>query len=327
MAEKESFNCIAPFHNKSQIVVSDGLLENTGKPLTLLIKEGEKMKDTLQIVDLRTDKFNDKLKSSSKLIFSKNSSAKIIICTHSNNKTSVLTEEIKEIQIEENAEVDILIVQNEHSNSIHKTDININMKTGSSLNMVTSTFHGGETINQINVNLDGERITCEMNGICIADESQRVSNTVNMNHLKPNCNSNQLFKVIVNDKAISRFDGLIKVVKDAQKTEAYQVNNNLIFSDESHAFSKPHLEIYADDVQCSHGATFGSINEEQIFYMRSRGISIYEAKLLQQLAFANQVLEKVRDEDIRTILLNLVEKRLRGEISICDICNTSDSQS
>jgi len=201
------------------------------------------------------------------------------------------------------------------------------MKTGSSLNMVTSTFHGGETINQINVNLDGERITCEMNGICIADESQRVSNTVNMNHLKPNCNSNQLFKVIVNDKAISRFDGLIKVVKDAQKTEAYQVNNNLIFSDESHAFSKPHLEIYADDVQCSHGATFGSINEEQIFYMRSRGISIYEAKLLQQLAFANQVLEKVRDEDIRTILLNLVEKRLRGEISICDICNTSDSQS
>ena len=183
------------------------------------------------------------------------------------------------------------------------------------------TLHGGEISNEIEVNLNGKGGECCVNGLYLASGQQRVSTKVNIFHNVPECHSSQLFKGILDGESRTSFSGKIYVAKDAQKTEAYQANNNLLASRTAKAYTQPHLEIYADDVKCSHGATVGSLNEDELFYMRSRGIAKDEAKLLQQQAFAYAVLEKVANESLRERLHSLLESRLRGEFSECANCS------
>ena len=183
------------------------------------------------------------------------------------------------------------------------------------------TLHGGKIDNSINISLNGKGGECNLHGLYLAGGKQEISNRVNIYHNAEECKSNQLFKGILDGEAITRFSGTIYVEKGAQKTEAYQANNNLLASDGATAYTKPHLEIYADDVKCSHGATIGSLNEDELFYMRSRGISLDEAKLLQQQAFANATIEDIANPELRERLTSLVESRLRGEFSDCEKCD------
>ncbi|MBQ2134034.1 MAG: SufD family Fe-S cluster assembly protein, partial [Bacteroidales bacterium] len=179
----------------------------------------------------------------------------------------------------------------------------------------------GEISNSIDIQLNGKGGECNVNGLYLADGNQRVSTKVNIFHNVPECHSSQLFKGILDGESKTSFSGRIYVAKDAQKTEAYQANNNLLASRTAKAYTQPHLEIYADDVKCSHGATVGSLNEDELFYMRSRGIAKDEAKLLQQQAFAYAVLEKVGNANLRERLHSMVERRLRGEFSECSNCS------
>ena len=142
-----------------------------------------------------------------------------------------------------------------------------------------------------------------------------------LTHQVPHCHSNQVFKGILDNNGVAHFDGLIKVVPDAQKTEAYQANHNLLVSPTARAYTRPQLEIYADDVKCSHGATIGRLNPDELFYMRTRGIPVAEARLLQQVAFTNEVVEKISSPELRERMQVLVEKRLRGEFSRCQNCS------
>jgi len=133
--------------------------------------------------------------------------------------------------------------------------------------------------------------------------------------------SNELFKNVLNDQATGVFCGKIQVEKDAQKTMAYQNNRNLLTSDSAQMFSKPQLEIYADDVKCSHGLTTGQLDEEALFYMRARGIDKEEARLLLMVAFTRDVVDMVRIESLQERLTSLINKRFRGELMRCGNCN------
>ncbi len=146
--------------------------------------------------------------------------------------------------------------------------------------------------------------------ICSSDEKVRIA--VDMNHKVPHCISRQLFKGIAGGASRVDFYGKIIVAQDAQKTEAYQENHNLLLSDDAKVNTKPQLEIYADDVKCSHGATIGRLNEEEQFYMRSRGISLEEAKVLQMVSFVSPVLEHVADDALREELSARLENAVRG---------------
>ena len=212
-------------------------------------------------------------------------------------------------------------MQNEHENSLHDSHFYIDLAANAVLKLHVVTLHGGELSNRFDINLNGKGAECEVNGLYLASGKQRISNILNLSHRVPECNSRQLFKGVLDGEAVTRFSGTILVAKDAQKTEAYQANNNLIVSDYAKAYTQPHLEIYADDVKCSHGATVGSLNEDELFYMRSRGISMKEAKLLQQQAFAYAALEKISNSALLDRLTNLVERRLRGEFASCSDCN------
>ena len=143
---------------------------------------------------------------------------------------------------------------------------------------------------------------------------------MNVDHAVPNCTSNQLFKGVLDDMATGVFNGRIYVHRDAQGTVAYQQNNNILLTDDAKMDTKPQLEIYADDVKCSHGATVGQLDDNALFYLRSRGISKREARLMLMFGFAHEVIQNIGVEALRERLDNLVMQRLKGELSRCASC-------
>ena len=168
--------------------------------------------------------------------------------------------------------------------------------------------------------MDGENCENHALGLFLADQEQQVDNFTYINHLKPNCHSNQLYKGILDENARGAFTGRIHVWPDAQKTMAYQKNNNILLTDTAKMSSKPQLEIYADDVKCSHGATVGQLDTEAQFYLRSRGIPEKESRHLLMYAFAHEVISQIRLPALRERIDELVDKRLRGELSRCNNC-------
>ena len=163
----------------------------------------------------------------------------------------------------------------------------------------------------LKVDLNGEGARFALNGVGISTADEKIRVHVELRHNVPGCSSSQLFKNLVGGMARVDFYGRIIVAQDAQKTEAYQANHNLLLSDTARVNTKPQLEIYADDVKCSHGATIGKLNEDEQFYMRSRGISLAEARFLQMISFVSPVFELVPEETERERLRNEVEAELR----------------
>ena len=163
----------------------------------------------------------------------------------------------------------------------------------------------------LKVDLNGEGARFALNGVGISTADETIRMPVELSHNVPGCSSSQLFKNLVGGMARVDFSGRIIVAQDAPKTEAYQANHNLLLSDTARVNTKPQLEIYADDVKCSHGATIGKLNEDEQFYMRSRGISLAEARFLQMISFVSPVFELVPEETERERLRNEVEAELR----------------
>lgn len=163
----------------------------------------------------------------------------------------------------------------------------------------------------LKVDLNGEGARFALNGVGISTADEKIRVHVELRHNVPGCSSSQLFKNLVGCMARVDFYGRIIVAQDAQKTEAYQANHNLLLSETARVNTKPQLEIYADDVKCSHGATIGKLNEDEQFYMRSRGISLAEARFLQMISFVSPVFELVPEETERERLKNEVEAELR----------------
>lgn len=162
----------------------------------------------------------------------------------------------------------------------------------------------------MNLILDGEHIEGNMNSLYLLDDKTHVDNHTIADHKFPNCNSNELYKGIVDDKSRGVFNGKIFVREDAQNTNAFQANNNVLLSDNAIINTKPQLEIWADDVSCSHGATVGQLDPEALFFLRSRGIGAQKAKALLTQAFANEVTEKISIEALKEHVLELIDNRL-----------------
>lgn len=175
--------------------------------------------------------------------------------------------------------------------------------SGEHLDLTLVCLEGGQAVFDIDVAQLGTSVV--MHGVYLCDKDEKMDVTVNMHHMSGGSSSNQLFKGIVGGDARVRFDGRIVVAQNAQKTEAYQTNRNLLLSDGAVVETLPQLEIYADDVKCSHGATIGKLDEDEQFYMRSRGISLEEARRLQMLSFISPVMEGLPDDVVEQIMEKL----------------------
>ena len=158
--------------------------------------------------------------------------------------------------------------------------------------------------------LDGEFTETHLNGLYLTKGTQVVDNHTLVDHRKPNCNSNELYKGIIEDKSAATFNGKIYVRKDAQKTNAFQSNKNILLSDDGTINTKPQLEIYADDVKCSHGTSTGKLDEDKIFYLRARGLSENSAKRLLMHAFASEVVDCIKIEELKNYVEEKINQRL-----------------
>jgi Fe-S cluster assembly protein SufD len=195
-----------------------------------------------------------------------------------------------------------------------------NLERDARLTTNAITLNGGLIRNEHYVKLNGENCEANVMGVYLVDKTQHVDNQVFIDHAYPNCYSNELFKGILDDSARAVFNGHILVRRDAQKTNAFQNNKNILLTDKAVVNTQPFLEIYADDVKCSHGATVGQLDETAMFYLRSRGISIENARLLLMYAFAAEVINHIKIEPLKIRIDDMVKKRLRGELSICEQC-------
>ena len=188
----------------------------------------------------------------------------------------------------------------------------IEVQSGQRKDMVLLMFPGVSCDIKLDVRLTGEGAEANVYGAYVCGGDEKVKIAVDMHHDLPHCNSRQLFKGIAGGVSKVDFYGKIIVAQDAQRTEAYQENHNILLTDGAKVDTKPQLEIYADDVKCSHGATIGRLNEEEQFYMRSRGISLEDAKVLQMISFVAPVLENIPDETQREALAVQLEEAIRN---------------
>jgi len=320
-ALKQEFRCRVPLKDTRQLFLVNGTVQGGGAPLAFRLEDGEQQDRMLQIIAVRTAEGPQDLSFGETFRFGRASSGKIIQCAHTFSLDRFKTTEKVRIELAEDATAEFVVMQNEHNQAEHETRFEISLAGGASLKMVFLSLHGGVIRNDIDVKLEGAHASCELSGLYLADGEQRMDYDIRMNHLVPDCHSNQLFKSVLDNRSVAHFDGLVKVVPDAQRTEAYQANHNLLISDAARAYTRPQLEIYADDVKCSHGATIGRLNPDELFYMRTRGIPMAEARLLQQMAFTNEVVDRISSPELRERMQVLVEKRLRGEFSRCQNCS------
>ncbi|HLG36264.1 MAG TPA: Fe-S cluster assembly protein SufD [Bacteroidia bacterium] len=245
----------------------------------------------------------------------KNSQMKISNIVVSKDKLSeIFVNSQVEVFADENSSIEFDVLQNENAKSFHINGTHVYQSANSKFSFNTVSLGGSILRNKLHIKLDGTNCETHMHGLYVAADSQLIDNHTAVYHSKPNCNSNQLYKGIIGGKAHGVFNGKIMVEKDAQKTNAYQSNKNILLSNAAVVNTKPQLEIFADDIKCTHGATTGQMDDESLFYLRSRGINENNAKALLNLAFADDVLNKISDEKFRKYIHFLVEQKLKNDV-------------
>ena len=303
---------------------TDGLIHlNTAMAsdgVFVYVPEGVTINKPVQVVNLvqsEEDMFNQ---HRNLIIVEKNAEFSLIICDHTLSPKKFLTNAVTEVFVGENAHFDLIRVQNEHNAACKITHTFIHQEKNSVASSNNMTLHGGLIRNSTYHYLGGERAESNSFGLYLTDKWQHVDNFVNIDHAFPNCTSNQLFKGVLDDMSTGAFNGRILVQPGAQGTLAYQKNNNILMTDDAKMDTKPQLEIYADDVKCSHGATIGQLDNDALFYLQSRGIDKREARLMLMFGFAHEVIQNIKVEALRERMDNLVMQRLKGELSRCASC-------
>jgi len=244
------------------------------------------------------------------IIVGENAHVQIIERHQSLNSNPVLTNSVIEIFAQKRAIVDYYKIQNDEQTANLIDNTYISQKQESRVAVHTFSFGGNITRNNLNFYHFGERIDSTLKGITIIGDKQHVDHYTLVNHATPNCESHQNYKTILGGSSTGVFNGKIFVEKEAQKTDAFQQNNNILLSDKATINAKPQLEIFADDVKCSHGCTIGQLDESAMFYMQQRGIPKKEAKALLLYAFSNEVIESIKIPELKQRITKIIAMKL-----------------
>tara|TARA_S200000501_G_scaffold365885_1_gene399921 strand:+ start:1084 stop:2400 length:1317 start_codon:yes stop_codon:yes gene_type:complete len=265
----------------------------------------------IQIIHFSTGKQGKMLLQPRNLIIVEENAQVQIIERHQSLKSfQILTNSVTEIFSNKGSSVDYYKIQNDYEDCSLIDNTYISQNRDSNVKVHTFSLGGKLIRNNLNFFQNGENIQSTMKGITIIGDRQHVDHYTLVHHSKPNCNSFQEYKGIFSDRAVGVFNGKILVDKIAQKTNAFQQNNNILIDDNATINSKPQLEIFADDVKCSHGCTIGQLDNSALFYLRSRGIPLKEAKALLTYAFANNVLESVQIPELKNRINSLIAKKI-----------------
>lgn len=294
------------------MLAQDGLL--------VYVKRGVKVDRTIQVINILRSDVPLMVNRRVLIVMEEGAEAKLLFCDHAADDREFLTTQVIEAYVGRNASLDLYCMEETHYKNTRVSNVYIEQQADSRVNHNVITLHNGTTRNRLDVLLKGEGAECWCNGCVIADKAQHIDNNTLIDHQVPHCTSHELYKYVLDDKSTGAFAGRVLVRHGAQKTVSEERNQNLCATKEARMYTQPMLEIYADDVKCSHGSTVGQLNDAALFYMRQRGISKKEAKLLLEFAFINEVVDQIKLEPLRDRLHYLVEKRFRGELTKCEGC-------
>lgn len=288
--------------------------------VVLYIPKNTVVEETVQIVTLL--QANVEMLSNRRLlvILEENSQASLLICDHSAMEKQTLSTQVTEIFIGHGAQLDLYELEETAYSNTRLSHLFVRQEADSRFGHSNITLTNGFTRNYIGVSLEGKGAEASINGLVIGDKSQHTDNRTIVDHKTGNCNSSELYKYILDEQSTGVFAGKMLIRPDAQQTVSQQTNRNLCLTSDAHMYAQPQLEIYADDVKCSHGSTVGQLDDNALFYMQQRGIPADEARHLLMYAFAGEVIENIKIEALRDRLHMLVEKRLRGELNHCRTC-------
>ena len=288
--------------------------------LYVYVPRGVKVDRAIQVINILRSDVDLMVNRRVLIILEEGAELKMLFCDHAADDRHFLATQVIEAYVGENASLDLYCLEETHYKNVRVSNVYIDQQAYSRVNHNVITLHNGITRNRLDLTFSGEGAECQCYGCVIADKQQHVDNNTLITHRVPHCTSNELYKYVLDDQATGAFAGRVLVEHGAQKTTSQMTNQNLTATREARMYTQPMLEIYADDVKCAHGSTVGQLNDAALFYMRQRGISLQEAKMLLQNAFINEVIDKMQLEPLRDRLHHLVEKRFRGELNKCEGC-------
>ncbi len=318
-AESEYKNYVQQHLNQSSKYMKDGMnalnAAFVANGLFVLIKKNKAVDKPVFVYHLTdTSKDNVFVQPRSLFVVEENAQVQLVELYKNTGLQESFTNEVIEIAVQENARLEYYKVQDENENCHHVGTTHVQQVGKCFTHCVTVTLGGGTIRNNINMILEAEKNEGHLYGLYMVNGKTHVDNHSIVDNVKPNCFSNELYKGIMDGHSTGVFNGKIFVRQDAQKTNAYQSNKNVLMSDNASVNTKPQLEIFADDVKCSHGCTIGSLDDEALFYLRARGIGEKKAKALLLHAFAADILEQVKLEALRIYLEQKIDERLNVDV-------------
>ena len=297
----------------NSLLVQDGLF--------IYVPDGVAAERPIQLVNIFNAALDMMVQRRLLIIVGKNASVKLLACDHTQSPDyRYLNNQVVEIVAMQGATLDYYDMEESTPLTSRVSSIYVEQHEGSNVLIDGITLTNGFTRNNYHVEVNGEHAETHLLGMTIASGEQHVDSHTFISHNAPRCHSNEMFKYVLNDNAVGAFAGKILVKPNCPRVEAYQGNRNLCGAPTAKIYTKPQLEIYTDDVMCSHGSAVGQLDEEALFYMRTRGIGIDEARRLLMQAFVADVIDGVRLEALKDRLRYLVEKRFAGTLSNCSGC-------
>lgn len=295
------------------MLAQDGVLVHVAK--------GVRLDKPLQLVNIFSSPTSLMAARRVLVVMEEDSSAQLLVCDHTQDcERDYLSSEVVEISLGRGARFDYYNIEESSARTTRHSQMYVSQRESSSLSVNGTTLTCGTTRNSYDIDISGDGCETLLAGMAIGSERQHIDNSVRVRHLSQHCHSNQLFKYVLDDESTGAFGGRILVAPGAAYTDAYQTNRNLLASTSARMHTKPQLEIYNDEVKCSHGATTGQLDAEALFYMRTRGIPEDEARNMLMQAFMADVIDTVRMEGLRDRLRHLVEKRFAGKGALCGDC-------
>lgn len=293
--------------------------------LFIYIPKGVTSEKTIQVVNIFNASQPLMAMRRMLIVADEDAHVRILTCDHTQNSAvNYLSLQVVEIVAMRGATVDYYDLEESTPATNRVSSIFVDQRDDSNVLVDGITLLNGITRNDYYVQVNGEHAETHLLGMTIASGTQHVDSHTFISHNAPRCNSNEMFKYVVNDNAVGAFAGKILVKPDCPRVEAYQGNRNICAAPTAKMYTKPQLEIYTDDVKCSHGAAVGQLDDEALFYMRTRGIGEAQARHLLMQAFVSDVIDGVRLDALKDRLYHLTEKRFSGTLSLCGVCGTAD---
>ena len=286
----------------------------------LYVPKGVVVDKPIQLVNILRADVNFMVNRRLLVVLEEGAQARMLVCDHAMDDVNFLSTQVVEVFVGDNAVFDFYELEETHNSTVRFSNMYVAQEANSNVLLNGMTLHNGTTRNTTEVTLNGRGAEINLCGMAIADKNEHVDNHTSIDHKVSDCISNELFKYVLDDQSVGAFAGKVLVRPGAQHTASQQTNRNICATREARMYTQPQLEIYADDVKCSHGATVGQLDEKALFYMQQRGISYKEARLLLMFAFVNEVIDTIRMDALKDRLHLLVEKRFRGELNKCQGC-------